>query len=171
MINKRILVHFIGGSLLVFGALSFAATNVLAGGDSTFTGTWSATGDRQLLEMGEKRKSSIFMLEGHVNLKNGIGKAQDYWSKCIGLSDSDSGSQARCVWRGQDGHQVFILLQGDKLEQETSVKGEIIGGTGAAEGISGLLSFTWSTLAIHKENRSSQVGGFAKDLKGQYRLP
>lgn len=45
------------------------------------------------------RCSQLFRLSGHVNLTGKIGNEHNYWSECIGLADSEAGSDIRCVGR------------------------------------------------------------------------
>lgn len=157
--------------LLVVCDLFLTRSFTVAEESGTFSGTWSASGERELLSLGDKRTCALFKLKGHVNLKDGVGKEKDYWSTCIGLADSDSGSAVRCVWRSSDDHEIYIVLRSDKLENKHHVQGEIIGGSGVADGITGRISFTWSTLTFQKENESRAIGGFAKDLQGEYHIP
>lgn len=136
-----------------------------------FTGSWSATGTREVLEFGSQRQAALFKLQGHVNLKDNIGQIHDYWSKCIGLTDTATGSEIRCVWTGAKGQNIYVVLKAEKLEQGTMVTGEFVGGTKAASGITGSLTFNWSTLFIQKSGNTESVGGYAKELKGSYSLP
>jgi len=137
----------------------------------SFHGTWVANGSKEVLSMGEKRQVAIFRLTGHVNLKNDIGKVNDYWAECIGLADSEAGSNARCVWRGLNDQEIYLTLQGEKLAEGSSVTGTIVGGTGSASGITGSLQFTWSSMSTQSANNATAVGGYAKELTGSYQLP
>lgn len=137
----------------------------------SFTGTWVANGTRDILPFGDKRETALFKLSGHVNLKDPVGMQKDYWSECIGLADTESGSNVRCVWRSLDGQEIYLVLQSKQLATGASVSGTIVGGTGSAQGIQGSVEFEWSTMSFQKNNNSTEVGGYAKDLKGSYQIP
>lgn len=137
----------------------------------SFSGTWVANGSKEVLSMGENKQVAIFRFAGHVNLKDDVGKVNDYWAECIGLADSEAGSNARCVWRGLNDQEIYLTLQGEKLAEGSSVTGKIVGGTGSASGITGSIQFTWSSMSTQSANNATAVGGYAKELKGTYQLP
>ncbi len=145
--------------------------DVSAGQNGTFTGSWVANGTREFFAFGEERKVSLFKLSGHVNLKDVLGKDSDFWSECVGLADSETGSNVRCVWRSLDDEEIYLTLQASSLAQKTQVTGTFVGGTGSVKGITGTLSFEWSSMSFHREKDSTTVGGFAKNLTGSFKLP
>lgn len=159
--------------IFCFMVLSSAAASSVFAGEKTgnFTGTWTANGSRESLPFGENRQIALIRLSGHVNLKDSVGQTKDYWSTCIGLVDSENGSNARCVWRSLEGQEIYIVLKTDRLAEEIKVTGEIVGGTGGARGIKGSLQFQWSTMSFHETNNKTAVGGYARDLKGSFQLP
>ena len=97
MVRRRYLVSFF---LFCANASLIAPMNFIehgyAAGPQIFIGTWVANGTKETLTFGENRKVALFKLTGHVNLKNEVGKENDYWAECIGLADSEAGSNARC---------------------------------------------------------------------------
>jgi hypothetical protein len=121
--------------------------------------------------MGSERDTALFKLSGLVTLTNKIGKEGEYWSECIGFADSETGSDIRCVWRGLDGHEIYLTMQGTRMEKGSSVTGSIIGGTGVAKGITGTFRFTWSSMSFKQVNDETGIGGFSKDVSGTYKLP
>ena len=139
--------------------------------EKSFSGSWSANGTREGLSFGKNREVALLKLAGLVHLKDGVGAQTDYWSECIGLSDTQTGSDIRCVWKSLDGQQVYVLLQAKQMAEGTYVTGEIVGGTGNLTGIKGTLDFKWSTLSLQKAGKLVSVGGYAKGLKGTYTLP
>jgi len=173
MVKRSSLIFglFIWVNVLFIFSGHFVMQTLAAGESRTFTGTWVANGTRDLLPFGEKRQTALFKFSGHVNLKDSVGKQKDYWSECIGLTDSQSGSVARCVWRSLDDQEVYITLKGNKFAQGSKVTGKIVGGTGAAAGISGTLQFEWSSMSFQKNNGSATIGGYAKKLSGSFQLP
>ncbi len=142
---------------------------VLAAQEGTFTGTWDANGSQEVLAFGSGREAALFKLSGHVRLKNKVGKDSDYWAELIGLADSPTGSDMRCVWRSLHGDEIYLILKGSRMEKGSSITGTIIGGTGAAKGMTGTIRFTWSM--IFKESNPDEIGGFSNDLSGTYTLP
>lgn len=151
--------------------LSVAATGVQGMNEGAFSGSWVATGSLDHITFQENREVAVFRLSGHVNLQDEIGNQKDYWSECIGLSDSVSGSEGRCTWKGTDGQEIYLLIEGRPLARGSEVNGTIIGGTGRATGITGKLRFIWSTMSVQHEQNSLEVGGYAKELVGEYQLP
>ncbi|BHH86225.1 hypothetical protein [Desulforhopalus sp. 52FAK] len=136
-----------------------------------FTGTWVANGSKDVLSFDESRETAIFKLSGHVNLKNQVGKESDYWSECIGLADTATGSELRCVWRSLNGQEIYLTLEGDQLSEGNNVTGTIVGGNKAAKGISGSVMFQWSSMSAHSINNKNNIGGYANELSGSYQLP
>ena len=136
-----------------------------------FSGTWVANGSRELFPFSDDRKVYTFELSGHVNLKTTLGKKKDYWSECIGLADSVSGTIARCVWKDLDGPEIYIILQSEQLQGGNKVTGTIVGGSEHLEGISGDLSFIWSSVSFQQEDGKSMVSGQTLDLSGSYQIP
>lgn len=163
---KLLLIVFMVGL-----AFSAQINTLMAGEPGTFTGTWVANGTRDLLSFGEDRQTSLFKLSGHVNLKDEIGQETDYWAECIGLADTHTGSEVRCVWRSLDGQKIYLTLQGEKFAKGSKVTGKIIGGTEAAAGITGSLQFEWSSMSFQTTNNITTIGGYAKNLSGTFQLP
>jgi hypothetical protein len=163
-VNRR---HY-GVLLLAFAVLitpSFAA----AAEEGTFTGTWIASGKRQSQDFAEGRAVFTYSVKGHVNLKNGLGSVADFWSECSGLWDAETGSTARCAWRGLEGQKVFIVMDGQPLEEGVLVNGEIIGGTEELAGITGSFTFTWTSVFINED--TDTLTGHTENIAGTYRLP
>jgi hypothetical protein len=143
-----------------------------AGEKGTFSGSWMANGSKEVLPLGKNRETALFKLAGHVNLQNEkIGKQKDFYAQCIGLSDFSTGSDIRCVWRSLDGEEIYLTLQGTRMEKESRVTGNIVGGTGSLDGITGYLHFTWSSMSFAQANDESGIGGFSQDVKGSYQIP
>lgn len=158
-------------TLSVLFLLASLPLSSLAEESGEFTGTWIANGTREIFPFGEERDVYTFTLSGHVNLQTTIGKKKDYWSECVGMSDSETGSVARCVWHDLDGPKIYITLQTDQIKQDVPVRGSIIGGSEQLKGISGDLSFIWSSVTFQKDGNKTTVTGQALDLHGRYQIP
>ena len=88
--------------------------SILAAEDGTFAGTWVANGSKEVLALGSERETALFKLSGDVNLTNKIGKESNFWSECIGLADSETGSDIRCVWRSLHGDEIYLTMKGTR---------------------------------------------------------
>ena len=80
-----------------------------------------------------------------------------------------TGSTARCAWRGLEGQKVFIVMDGQPLEEGVLVNGEIIGGTEELAGITGAFTFTWTSVFINED--TDTLTGHTENISGTYRLP
>ena len=160
--------------LIAISAFSLAVSfpvSISASESGDFRGTWIANGTRTNFPFSADRKIYTFSLSGHVNLKTNLGKVKDYWSDCVGLSDSTAGIIARCVWKDLDGTELYLTLQGEKWQEETPFTGNIVGGSGRLQGISGELSFTWSSFIVQQEESGTTASGQTLDLQGSYQIP
>ena len=136
----------------------------------TFTGSWTASGQWQPLDFQEGREVFTFRLAGHVNLKNDIGEVADFWSECAGLWDSETGGTSRCVWRDPDKKgAAYLVLGGQLIKEDVEVTGEFVGGVGDLKGLTGKISFTWSS--VYREKADRVLTGHTKNLSGVYHIP
>ena len=152
-------------------ASDMIGSSVLAAEEGAFVGTLVANGSKDVLAFGSERDTALFKLSGHVKLNNKIGKESSYWSECIGLADSVTGSDIRCVWRSLNGEEMYLTLKGVQMEKGSRITGSILGGTGAAKGITGTLEFTWSMMSFKQLDKETGISGFSKDVSGTYKLP
>lgn len=133
----------------------------------TFTGTWSATGNRQTLQLESDHEAVIFRLTGSMLLAGQQRLRKGFKADLIGFYDTLSGMQGRCVWTDERGDKVFSELHGQTGEVGTLIEGRFLGGTGRYANVSGEYTFRWKRL-INNEN--GEVSGRAVDLKGWARL-
>jgi hypothetical protein len=155
--------------LLVAFTIWLPAPFSAAAEEGAFTGTWIASGERQLQDFMAGRRVFTFRVNGHMNLKDPLGKVSDFWAECSGLWDAATGATARCVWRGERGQEIFVVLDGQPLETGVQVSGRIVGGTGRFEGIEGAFTFTWTSVFINKD--TSTLTGHTENIAGTYRIP
>lgn len=160
----------------VFGMTALLLTFVMQSGGQAleggkFSGTWVANGTRELFSFGEERKVYTFELSGHVNLETNIGKKRDYWAKCVGLSDTETGTVARCVWKDLDGPELYLTLESEQLSEKSPFTGKIVGGSEHLEGIVGDLSFIWSSVNVQERGEKTTITGQTLDLQGTYKIP
>lgn len=158
-------------AITVFSLLVSLPVSIQASESGNFKGTWIANGKRTMFPFSTERKIYTFSLSGHVNLQTSLGKEKDYWSDCVGLSDSVTGTVARCVWKDLDGTELYITLESEKWQEATLFTGNIVGGSGRLQGIIGELSFTWSSLTVQQEASGQIASGQTLDLQGSYQVP
>ena len=169
MNGRSMLRHAACGGLLLAMA---AASTGFAAETGEFKGAWIANGTRTPFSFGDGRQVFTFKLSGHVSLQTALGKKKDYWSDCVGLADTATGVTGRCVWKDLDGPEVYITLQSDKLQQGSQVTGVIVGGTGPLSGITGDLSFNWSSVFSQTDAEGvANVTGQTRNLAGHFRVP
>jgi hypothetical protein len=133
----------------------------------TFEGTWSASGTRQTLNFEPNHRASIFDLTGSLLLKADQGLGVGFRAQAIGMSDSLSGMQGRCVWTDEHGDKLYSELKGEVVGAGNRIVGTFLGGTGRFAGVTGEYSFQWEYVV---ESEDGTVSGRAVDLKGQARL-
>lgn len=136
-----------------------------------FSGTWIANGTKESFPFGDAGEIYTYEVSGHVNLQTSLGKKKDYWSKCIGLSDSMRGNITRCVWQDLDGTEIYITLQSNQMQEDGLVTGTIVGGNNQLKDIEGTLSFKWASVTFQKNGNTETVTGRATGLKGTYKVP
>lgn len=157
--------------ILAFMILNICITISQAAESGSFSGSWSANGTKETMSFGHGREVAIFEISGHVNLKTELGKRKDYWSDCFGLTETGYRTEARCTWQSLDGQKIFLRLTADSLREGATFTGEIIGGTGGAEGITGRLELEWEAMIIQRDGAVTKIGGYAKELSGTYNMP
>lgn len=169
MNGRLILRIFVCGVLLL---TTSPMTQSHAADSGEFKGAWIANGTRTPFPFGDGRQVFTFKLGGHVNLQTALGKKKDYWSECVGLADSVTGIVGRCVWKDLAGPQIYLTIQSDRLQQGSQVTGTIVGGSGPFAGISGDVSFNWSSVTVLTDAEGIvNVTGQTRNLGGRYRVP
>jgi len=168
--NGRLMVLVSACAVLLLTASLTTRSHAAETGE--FTGSWIANGTRTPFPFGEGRPVFTFKIAGHVSLQTALGRKKDYWSECIGLADAVTGVVGRCVWKDLAGPELFLTLQSDRLQQGSQVAGTIVGGTGPLAGISGDLSFTWSSVIVQTDaDGIVTMTGQTRNLGGRYRIP
>ena len=150
-------------------AFTLPCGQVIAEETGTFEGTLTASGKRQMLDFMDDRAVFTFSLEGHINLKNALGETGDFWAEWVGMWDTETGGTARCVWDNLEGEKIYVVLTGTQLKEGATLTGEFVGGTGKFQGILGNFIFTWTSVSFNTGDKV--IAGYAKDIKGSYRVP
>lgn len=131
-------------------------------------GAWTATGTRQVLEMGPGRTAAIIHLTGSVVLTNPGGLSRGFHSEAIGFEDGRGASVGQGVWTDERGDQIFIDTRGEATESGRHIVGTISGGTGRYAGLEGGYEFDWKYLIA---NPDGGIQGWGVGIKGRVRQP
>ena len=131
-----------------------------------FTGTWSFTGNRQLMQLAAGNQAAVFSVSGSLLLAGRDRPSLGFRAEIIGFSDSQTGMVGRSVWIDQRGDKAFSELSGESALPGHSIKARFTGGTGRYAGVTGEYSFSWQRLSDSEDGISGRVG----DLAGWARL-
>ena len=132
-----------------------------------FGGSWTATGTRRSLGLGQDHHAAIFDLSGSLLLTGARRPAVGFKAQAIGFSDSLAGMQGRAVWTDERGEQVYSELTGETVGSGNRIVGTITGGTGRYAGASGEYGFEWQYVV---EAEDGTVSGRTVDLEGRARV-
>ena len=132
-----------------------------------FTGTWTATGDRQTMELDTGHVTAIFRYSGSLLLSGEQRVNAGFKGELIGFADSQSGMQGRCTWTDENGDKLFSELHSETTNLDQPINGRVIGGTGRYAGVTGEYTFKWQRLI---ETEYGHVSGRVVDLQGWVRI-
>ena len=164
--NGLLLLTVVLTAFLLSNGLAPEAVAEQAG---SFSGNWTASGQRQPFDFVEGREVGTFKLAGNVSLKEKFAGIEDFWAECVGLSDSVAGSSVRCVWRSLNGEKAYSVLNGQPLKEGVEVTGEFVGGSESLKGLTGTFNFTWTSTFTDKNQ--DIFTGHTQNLKGTYKIP
>jgi hypothetical protein len=167
--NGRSMLRIVVCAVVLLTASPLVLSHAAESGE--FKGNWIANGTRTPFPFGDDRQVFTFKIAGHVSLQTSLARKKDYWSECVGLVDSVTGLTGRCVWKDLAGPEIYITVQSDRLQQGSLVTGTIVGGSGKLTGISGDITFNWSSVISLKEDGVMTVTGETRNLTGHYRVP
>jgi hypothetical protein len=133
----------------------------------TFTGKWSATGNRQIMQLEPGHQAAIFRVTGTLLLEGKERLKKGFKADMLGFFDSLSGMQGRSVWTDERGDKVFSELHGDMDFPNSLITGRFLGGTGRYGLVTGEYTFKWKRLTNIEYGK---VSGRVVDLQGWARL-
>lgn len=136
------------------------------GTERHFTGTWSFTGNQQLLQLAAGERAGIFHVEGSLLLAGQERPATGYRAEVIGFSHTQAGMIGRAVWVDRRGDQIFSELNGASALPGNRLSGRLTGGTGRYAGVTGEYTFTWQRVSEYEDS----VSGRVSDLVGWLRF-
>jgi hypothetical protein len=132
-----------------------------------FTGDWTVTGNRRVMNLLPGQQAAIFNVSGSMMLSGKQRLNRAFQSEAIGFADTTTGLHGRSVWTDEHGDKVFSELSGEGFGPSQLIEGKFTGGTGRYVGISGEYSFKWQRLgAIEGDELAGRVVG----LQGSARL-
>jgi len=132
-----------------------------------FEGTWTAAGNRYILDLGNDRQASIANFNGSLLLAGPSRPTIGFRAEAIVLNDSLSGMVGRAVWTDERGDQAYSELRGSGTATSNKIIGTFLGGTGRYSGATGGYEFSWRFLL---ENEDGSVQGQSIGLKGRVRV-
>ena len=108
----------------------------------TFSGSWSARGQRQVIPTEGNGSASIVHLSGAVvlgrtDLEGGM------LGEVIAFDDGQRLGVGRAVWTDTRGDHLFSELRGEPVATGRRIVGTITGGTGRYAGVTGDYALTW----------------------------
>ena len=117
----------------------------LSAGDEwhDFQGTWTATGSRTIIPLGDGRRASTSKFEGSLLLAGPSRPAVGFRAEALVLNDTATGLIGRAVWTDDRGDQIFSELTGNGTSTGNKLAGTFIGGTGRYAGATGSYGFSW----------------------------
>ena len=133
----------------------------------SFSGDWTVTGNRRVMNLLPGQQAVIFQVSGSMMLSGKQRLNRAFQSEAMGFSDTTTGMHGRSVWTDEHGDKVFSELSGEGFGPSQLIEGKFTGGTGRYAGISGEYSFKWQRLgAIEGDELAGRVVG----LQGSARL-
>lgn len=132
-----------------------------------FHGTWTATGRRHAIRLGDERRASIASYTGSLLLAGASRPGVGFRAEAIVLNDSATGMVGRSVWTDERGDQVYSELKGEGVGTGNRIAGTFLGGTGRYSGATGTYEFSWQFLL---ETEDGTVQGQSIGLKGRVHI-
>lgn len=137
----------------------------------SFDAQWSVEGSQSKLDFAGVNSFAIFQHTGTVTVQRDSGFVANAMTKCIGLRDAREGSVSRCVWITASGDQIFSELTNEiegAQARSGPGQGQIVGGTGRYQGISGTYKLRW----VNKlELNQRTIEGKTLSMQGEWKLP
>jgi len=170
--NRRKRWLGLGAGLLVLALAACdsapRSTGTLPAGDwHEFQGTWTATGQRHTIRLGEDRRASIADYSGSLLLAGSSRPALGFRAQAIVLNDTVTGLVGRAVWTDERGDRVFSELRAEGGATGNRINGTFLGGTGRYAGATGTYEFAWRFLI---ETDDGTVQGQSTGLKGRVKV-
>jgi hypothetical protein len=131
-----------------------------------FTATWTLKGQRQTLDTGADRPSSIVHLIGPLTLTSGQGIGRGLLGEVLGFDDGAALLAGRAVLTNERGDRIFCDLRAEPIGASRRATATITGGTGRFAKLQGDFSFTWQYVV---DSGGGEVDLRAVDVEGRTR--
>jgi hypothetical protein len=129
-----------------------------------FEGDLSATGTRQVLDMGSRRAAKIFSFSGSLLLATHEGLSLGFQCEVMGYDNGAGTTAGSAVWTDDHGDRIFSEVTGESVAKGSHITGKITGGTGRYDGLTGEYDFLWQYVIQGPEGT---IQGRAVGLKGR----
>jgi hypothetical protein len=164
----RLLVAATIGIATAAGLQVSARQQPFAANWQTFTGTWSARGQRQSVPIGGGGTASVVYLSGAVVPATRDVLGGGMRAEAIAFDDGSSSGTGRAVWTDSRGNRLFSEITGRTVAAGRRITGTFTGGTGPFAGASGDYELTWQYIA-RDNDIGTDVQGRAANLHGRLR--
>jgi hypothetical protein len=131
-----------------------------------FTATWTLKGQRQTLDTGAERPSSIVHLAGPLTLTSGRELGRGLLGEVLGFDDGAALLAGRAVFTNERGDKIFCYLRAEPIGNSRKATATITGGTGRFAKLEGEFSFTWQYVV---DSGDGEVDLRAVDVEGRTR--
>jgi hypothetical protein len=132
-----------------------------------FQGTWTATGNRNIMQLAGERRAAVSSFDGSLVLAGPTRPGAGFRSEAIVFSDTVTGLVGRAVWTDEHGDRAYSELRGQGSANDNKIVGTFVGGTGRYSGATGSYEFSWRFVL---ENEDGSVQGQSSGLKGRVRV-
>src|SRR5215471_5106300 len=132
-----------------------------------FSGTWTATGTRQVIGLGDDRRASVADYSGSLMLYGTSRPALGFRAEAVVLNDSATGLIGRAVWTDDTDNHVYSELRDETTPAGNRIVGTFVGGSGRYKGATGTYEFSWRFLL---EAEDGTVQGQSMGLSGKVRF-
>ena len=169
--RSQAIVRFVAMCLCLCSAVVLAQPSELAK-EGTFEGNWDVEGSTESMEM-DDGQISIYRVTGPVEITNSSsGLAREFQSRCVGVSDEETGGIGRCVWVDTAGESLFLELSGEIIGPMGTTReavGIVVGGTGKYAGLQG--DFEADFLFWESALEDGKITLRNTSFKGSWNLP
>jgi hypothetical protein len=154
-------------TLVAAMAVPAASGQVTPGAEwRSFEGSWSASGQRQVLPTASGRPAGTYQLSGALSITGAAGLSRGFRGEAIGFDNGAGLKVGHSVWTDERGDQVYSELKSAPVATGQLVTGTIVGGTGRYAGLIGEFAFEWQYVV---EGEGGSISGRTVGLRGRVR--
>lgn len=131
---------------------------------------WSGSVEA-LIPAGRDAQAFVYQFLGVATNQAGEGFLHNASMRCIGFGHAQDGAEqnhGNCVYTDPDGHRMFADWQDEGTAQKAEGSGNLLGGTGKYQGITG--SYGYARIALPRA-AAGTFQGYTVDLEGSFELP